>query len=120
MAQFEPLKDEIEKLGALVYVAAEKRSGIFRPEKFFSEHEVSFPFLLDEDRAVTHSYGVHHRIGIDALNIARPATFVVDTHAMARFAYVGIEQRDRAPVEAVMHILRGLKKPESGKYSAEQ
>lgn len=120
MAQFEPLKDEIEKLGALAYVAAEKRTGLFHPEKFFADHQVGFPFLLDEDRAVTKSYGVYHRIGRDAFHIARPATFVIDIHAMARFAYVGIDQRDRAPLEAVMHILRGLKHPESGKYSAEQ
>jgi hypothetical protein len=39
---------------------------------------------------------------------------------MARFAYTGIDQRDRAPLEAVMHIFRGLNRPESGKYSAEQ
>ncbi len=120
MAQFEPHKDEIEKLGALLYVAAEKRAGFFHPAKFLSEHPVSFPFLLDEDRAVTKSYGVYHRIGVDAFNIASPATFVVDIHAIARFAYVGLDQRDRAPVEAVLHILRGLNKPESGKYSAEQ
>src|SRR5512140_722143 len=116
MAQFEPLKTEIEKLGGLVYVAAEKRSGIFHPEKFFADHQVSFPFLLDEDRTVTKSYGVYHRIAVDAFKIARPATFVVDIHAMARFAYVGMEQRDRAPLEAVMHVFRGLKRPESGKY----
>lgn len=120
MAQFEPLKDEIENLGALVYVAAEKRTGMFRPDKYFAEHPISFPFLLDEDREVTKSYGVYHRLAVDAFNIARPATFVVDIHAMARFAYTGIDQRDRAPIEAVMHVLRGLKKPESGKYSAEQ
>lgn len=120
MAQFEPIKDEIEKFSALVYVAAEKRTGMFHPGKFFADHQVSFPFLLDEDRAVTKAYDVYHRIGIGAFNIARPATFVIDVHAMARFAYVGIDQRDRAPLEAVMHILRGLNRPESGKYSAEQ
>jgi len=120
MAQFEPLQAEIDNLGALLFVAAEKRTGVFHPEKFFAEHQVSFPFLLDEDRAVTKSFGVYHRIGLDAFNIARPATFVVDIYAMARFAYVGIDQRDRAPLEAVMHTLRGLKHPESGKYSAKQ
>lgn len=120
MAQVEPLKDEIEKYGTLLYVAAEKRSGVFHPEKFFSAHQVSFPFLLDEDRAVTRAYGVYHRIGLDAFNIARPATFVVDIYAMTRFAYVGIDQRDRAPIEAVLHTLRGFKRPDSGKYSAEQ
>ncbi len=120
MAQFEPHKDEIERLGALVYIAAEKRKGIFKPEKVLSEHPISFPFLLDEDRTVTKAWGVYHRIGTDAFNIARPATFVVDIHAMARLTYVGLDQRDRAPIEAVLHILRGLKKPESGRYSAEQ
>jgi peroxiredoxin len=120
MAQFEPFKDEIENLGALLYVAAEKRSGIFHPEKFFADHQVSFPFLLDEDRTVTKSYGVYHRIGLDAFNIARPATFVIDMQAVARFAYVGIDQRDRAPIEAVMHHFRGLNRPETGKHSAEQ
>ena len=120
MAQFEPFRGEIEKLGTVLYVAAEKRRGMFQPEKFLAKHQISFPFLLDEDRAVTKSYGVYHRIGIDAFNIARPATFVVDINSMARFAYVGIDQRDRAPLEALMHIFRGLKRPESGKYSAEQ
>ena len=120
MAQFEPHKDEIDKLGTVVYVAAEKRTGIFHPEKFFHEHVVSFPFLLDEDRTVTKSYGVYHRFGKDAFNIARPATFVVDKGGVARFAYVGIDQRDRAPIEAILHILRDLNDPESGKYSAQQ
>ena len=120
MAQFEPHKDEVEKLGALVFIAAEKRTGIFHPEKFFADHTVSFPFLLDEDRSVTKSYGVYHRLALDAFNIARPASFVIDIHGIARFAYTGIDQRDRAPIEAILHILRGLNKPESGKYSAEE
>ena len=120
MAQFEPLKDEIESIGTLVFIAAEKRRGIFRPEKFFAEHTMSFPFLLDEDRAVTKAYGVHHRFGMDALNIARPATFVIDLGRTARLAYVGLDQRDRTPIEAVMHVFRGLNRPQTGKYSAEQ
>lgn len=119
MAQVEPHKHEIEALGALLYVAAEKRTGMFHPEKFLREHPISFPFLLDEDRKVTKSYGVYHRIGKDAFNIARPATFVVDKGGVARFAYVGIDQRDRAPIEAVLHVLRELNDPKSGKDSAE-
>jgi peroxiredoxin len=120
MAQFEPVKDEIEPLGTLVYVAAEKRSGMFHPEKFFRDHPVSFPFLLDEDRTATKSWGVYHRFGKDAFNIARPATFVIDKGGVARFAYIGIDQRDRAPIEAILHVLHELKGPETGKYSTEQ
>jgi peroxiredoxin len=54
MAQFEPMVGEIEDAKAqLVYIAAEKRHGIFKPEKFLEKHPVSFPLLLDEDRSVT-------------------------------------------------------------------
>jgi peroxiredoxin len=105
MAQFEPLKAEIEKSGALVFIAAEKERGMFNPRKFLAEHPSSFPFLLDEDRAVTRSYGVYQRVGVDAFNIARPATFVVGRDRVIRYLYVGATQKDRAPVEDVLNAL---------------
>ena len=109
MAQLEPFKDAIGEVGAsLVYVAAEKRSGMFRPEKFLSEHPISFPFLFDEDRRVTRAYGVYHFLARDAFNIARPATFVVDTRGVAQFVYVGLDQRDRTPIQAVLQILKTM------------
>jgi peroxiredoxin len=78
MAQLEPRKDEFAQAGAqLVYLAAEKRDGLFKPAKFLAEHPVSFPFLLDEDRAVTKAYGLYHRLGRDAIDIAHPATLVI-------------------------------------------
>ncbi len=110
MAQLEPHKDEIAGLGAsLVYIAAEKRHGVFRPEKFLSDHPISFPFLLDEDRRVTKAYGVYHGLGLDAVNIAHPATFVVDGGGVARLIYVGLDQRDRLPVDAIIEVLRGIR-----------
>ncbi len=103
MAQFESHKTEIEAAGApVIFIAAEKRAGLFDPEKYLHEHPVSFPFLLDEDRTVTKAYGVYHRVGVDAYNIARPATFVVDTGGVVRFICVGANQRDRAPLEQVL------------------
>ncbi len=110
MAQFEPLKDEIAGHGAsLVYIAAEKRRGLFKPETFFSQHPVSFPFLLDEDRRVTRAYGVHHLLGRDALNIARPATLVIEGSGIIRFLYVGQSQEDRAPISDVLEAVRSLR-----------
>jgi peroxiredoxin len=105
MAQFEPHNDRIAKSGSLLYVAAEKRGGMFKPEKFLAEHPISFPFLLDEDRKVTKAYGIYHRLGLDAINIARPACFVLDSAAIIRFLYVGTSQTDRAPVDAVLTAL---------------
>jgi peroxiredoxin len=107
MAQFEPYKQTISEIGgALVYIAAEKKNGMFNPMKFFEEHPVSFPFLLDEDRSVTRTYGVYHRIGIDAFNIAHPATFVVGRDQTIRYLYVGATQLDRAPINDVLDALK--------------
>ncbi len=107
MAQLEPLKDEIAKFGAsLVYIAAEKREGFFKPVEFLKKHPVSFPFLLDEDRQVTKMYGVYHRVGLDAWNIARPATFVIGGDEVIRYIHVGAHQLDRAPVADILNSLR--------------
>lgn len=107
MAQFEPLKPTIDAIGGgLVYVAAEKKEGMFNPVKFLNEHPTSFPFLLDEDRAVTKAYGVYHRLGVDAINIARPATFVAGRDQTIRYLYIGASQVDRAPTEEVLDALK--------------
>ena len=109
MAQFEPLKEQIANLGAqVVYIAAEKREGLFKPEKFLEKNPVSFPFLLDEDRAVTKAYGLYHRIGKDAINIAHPATLVIDRQGVVQFIYRGENQQDRAPLEPIFEILKKL------------
>src|SRR3954471_21734843 len=109
MAQFEPFKERIEKIGSLIYVAAEKRGGMFKPEKFLVEHPVSFPFLLDEDRKVTKQFGIYQRLGLDAINIARPSTFVLDARGIIRFLHVGSTQFDRAPVDQVVAALEEAK-----------
>ena len=109
MAQFESLKIEIEKEGAqVVLIAAEKRDGMFKPAKYLAEHPVPFPFLLDEDRSVTKAYGLYHRFGHDAFNIAHPATLVIDKFGMVGFIYQGKGQADRLPVAAVVEVVRKM------------
>lgn len=107
MAQVEPVTDEIQRAGAeLAYIAAEKRDGIFKPARFLQKHPVSFPFLLDEDRTVTKAYGLYHRFGVDAFQIAHPATLVIDREHLVRYLYRGENQLDRAPLELVMAAAR--------------
>ncbi len=110
MAQLEPMKEEIEQVGAqLVYVAAEKDEGMWKPAKYLQSHPVSFPFLLDEDRSATKAYGLYHRFGHDAINIAHPATLVIDRGGTVRYIYRGDSQTDQAPMEQVMEAVRKLK-----------
>lgn len=109
MAQYESRKSAFSGLGVqAVFLAAQKREGIFHPEKYFAGQPGSFPFLLDEDRVVTKAYGVFYRVGLDAFHIAHPATFVIDRQGEVRFLYVGASQRDRLPLEAVLKIVARL------------
>jgi peroxiredoxin len=107
MAQFEPMKSEVENLGAkVVFIAAEKRDGMFKPTKFLEKHPVSFPFLLDEGRTVTKAYGLYHWLAKDAINIAHPSTLVLDGGGTVRYIYRGDSQTDRAPMEKIMEAVR--------------
>lgn len=110
MAQFELHKQEIAAAGAqAAFVAAEKRDGMWKPAKFLDKRHVSFPFLLDEDRAVTKLYGLHHAFGADAINIAHPASLVIDHGGLVRYLYRGEDQHDRAPLEDVLKAAEQLR-----------
>lgn len=107
MAQVESIKNEIAETGAEVaYIAAEKRGGVFKPAKFLQKNPISFPFLLDEDRSVTKAYGLYHLFATDALNIAHPATLVIDRDRTIRFIYRGQNQHDRAPLADVLTAVK--------------
>jgi peroxiredoxin len=111
MAQLESRRQEIDAAGAqLAYVAAQKRDGAWKPAKFLKKHPVSFPFLLDEDRVLTKEYGLHHALGVDALNIAHPGTLVIDPSGIVRWIYRGDNQFDRAPLDEVLTAVRGIGK----------
>lgn len=109
MTQFESRRPEIEAAGAqLAFLAAEKRDGVWKPGKFLEKHPISSVFLLDEDRGVTKAYGLHHALGTDAINIAHPATLVIDRGGSVRYIYRGDNQFDRAPLDEVLGALLGL------------
>jgi peroxiredoxin len=109
MAQLEPMKTEIEQAGAqLVYIAAEMGTGMWKPAKFLRSHPVSYPFLLDEDRSVTKAYGLYHRLGVDAINIAHPASLVIERDRRVGYIYRGDSQTARAPFDQVLAAVRKL------------
>lgn len=110
MAQFESQRREIWAVSAQVaYIAAEKRDGVWRPSTFLEKHPISFPFLLDEDREVTKAYGLHHGFGVDAVNIAHPATLLVDRDGVVRYLYRGDNQHDRAPLDEVLKAAAAIR-----------
>jgi peroxiredoxin len=63
-----------------------------RVRQFIEEHQVTYPVLVDDRRETAKTYGVWHRLGLDAINIARPALFVIDRHGAIRSLYVAESQ----------------------------
>ncbi len=117
MAQLESQGANIEAAGAqLAFLAAEKRDGMWKPAKFLEKHPIASVFLLDEDRAVTKAYGLHHALSTDAINIAHPATLVIcrddcrdnDRGGIVRYIYRGDNQLDRAPLDEVLGALKEI------------
>ncbi len=108
MTQFELRIPEIKAAGAeLVFIAAEKRDGVWKPGRFFEKHPIASVFLLDEDRSVTREYGLHHALGTDGINIARPAALVIDRERRVRYIYRSDNQMDRAPLDEAVRTLSG-------------
>lgn len=65
-----------------------------------------FPMLIDESRAVIRAYGVWHLLGLDAINIARPGTFLIDQQGIVRWMFVSSNQFDRPTPEMLLAAVR--------------
>jgi peroxiredoxin len=60
--------------------------------RYIEETGLPFDILVDDTRAVSKSYGVWHRIGLDAWNIARPAVFLIAPDRSIRYSFVARRQ----------------------------
>ena len=60
--------------------------------RYIEETGLPFNILIDESREVAKAYGVWHRIGLDAWNIARPALFLIDTDGSIRYSFIAKSQ----------------------------
>lgn len=61
---------------------------------YIEETGLPFDILIDETRDMARAYGVWHKFGIDAWNIARPAVFLIEPDSRISFAAIGDNQRE--------------------------
>ena len=64
--------------------------------RYIEETGLPFDILIDGSREVSKAYGVWHRIGVSAWNIARPALFLIDRSGAIRYSFIG-ESQDEFP-----------------------
>jgi peroxiredoxin len=75
----------------VVAVVAQSSSVVRR---YVEDAGLPFNILVDESREVLKTYGVWHRFGLDAWNIARPALFLVDSYGMIHYSFIGDSQEE--------------------------
>jgi peroxiredoxin len=82
-------------------------------KRYVEESGVPFDILVDDDRAVMKAYGVWHRIGLDAWNIARPALFLIDRGGIVRYAFVADWQTEFAEHGGIVRELTRIRSVDS-------
>ena len=83
----------------MIGVLARSREAVRR---YIEETGLPYDLLIDERRDVIKAYGVWHRVGIDAWNIARPAAFLIDTDQKILASWVGDNQRQFPAVDEIL------------------
>ena len=73
--------------------------------RYIEETGLPFNILIDQSRDVLRAYGVWHRVGLDAWNIARPALFVIDPDGRIRYSFVADKQHEFPSHEEIIAAL---------------
>ena len=94
-----------------MFIAAQKIDGIFRGKEHVEKHSYPFPILFDEAREVTRAYGVYQAVGIDTINLARRATFVIGGDERISWIGVSPHQREAPTVQEILSAIEAC-----GKY----
>lgn len=83
-------------------IVAQKSENVRR---YIEETGLPFNILIDESRDVLKQYGVWHRVGLDAWNIARPALFVVEPDGRITNSFVADRQHEFPSHEEILNLL---------------
>lgn len=73
--------------------------------RHIEETGLPFNILVDEPRDVLKAYGVWHRLGFDAWNIARPALFLIDRAGSIRYSFIGESQEEFPAHEEILRAI---------------
>ena len=73
----------------VVAVVAQTSTAVRR---YVEDKGLPFNILIDESREALKAYGVWHRIGLDAWNIARPSLFLVEPSGAIRYSFIATRQ----------------------------
>ncbi len=73
-------------------------------KRYIEDTGLPFNILIDEHRDVAKKYGVWHRAGLDAWNIARPAVFLIDRSGVVRSIFVAGRQEEFPSLDEIFRL----------------
>jgi peroxiredoxin len=94
--------------GVQVVTVVAQSSDVVR--RYVEDSGLPFNILIDQSRDVLKAYGVWHRLGLDAWNIARPALFLIDSSGRIRFSFVSDRQDEFPSHEEIVKAIDRLEK----------
>jgi peroxiredoxin Q/BCP len=100
LAQHSP---EYVARGAQVVTVVAQTSDVVR--RYVEDTGLPFNILIDQSRDVLKAYGVWHKLGLDAWNIARPALFLIDRSGSIRYSFVSESQEEFPTHEVILKEL---------------
>ena len=102
-----PLHAQVAREGVdLVGVVCQGRHWV---ASWLAVNALPFPLLVDEERTAARAFGVYKLLGLDGVNIARPASFLVDARGQIVWSYVGQDRMDRPGDERLLEALAQLR-----------
>lgn len=76
--------------------------------RYHADRHLPFTILIDDSRDTVKAYGVWHRVGLDAWNIARPALFLIDAAGVIRYRFVASSQSEFPSHEEILASVKAL------------
>ena len=73
--------------------------------RYIEETGLPFDILIDERRDMLRAYGVWHRVGLDAWNIARPAVFLIEPDGTISYSFIGDKQGEYPSQEEIRQAI---------------
>ena len=77
-------------------------------KRYIEDTGLPFDVLIDDSRETVKAYGVWHRVGFDAWNIAKPSLFLIDRRGTIRYAFVADHQTEFPEHEVILGELGKL------------
>ena len=77
-------------------------------KRYVEDQGLPFEILIDDSREVVKAYGVWHRVGFDAWNIAKPSVFLIVRAGVIRYVFVADFQTEFPEYETLSKELAGI------------